>query len=125
MIDLWFTKEQIEAEEKVGRFNSPWDERSFRSRILQDWLTMYAENEKLRRDLVHEQINHSIKNNLVDRLAAELEAAEAALRKVAVAAEWAVNIGGDFSYCPVCANERRDGHAPDCEIRKALKGGEG
>lgn len=39
---LWFTKEQIEAEENAGRFNSPWDERSFRSRILQDWLTMYT-----------------------------------------------------------------------------------
>lgn len=48
MSDLWFTKEQIEAEEKAGRFNSPWDERSFRSRILQDWLTMYAEITRLK-----------------------------------------------------------------------------
>lgn len=51
MRGLWFTKEQIEAEEKAGRFNSPWDERSFRSRILQDWLTMYAETERLRIEL--------------------------------------------------------------------------
>jgi hypothetical protein len=43
MSGLWFTKEQIEAEENAGRFNSPWEEKSFRSRILQDWLSMYAE----------------------------------------------------------------------------------
>lgn len=47
MSDLWFTKEQIEAEEKAGRFNSPWDERSFRSRILQDWLTMFESRKEI------------------------------------------------------------------------------
>jgi predicted nucleic acid-binding Zn-ribbon protein len=51
MSGLWFTKEQIEAEENAGRFNSPWDERSFRSRILQDWLAMYAEIATVRAEL--------------------------------------------------------------------------
>ena len=48
MSDLWFTKEQIETEENAGRFNLPWDERSFRSRILQDWLSMYTEITRLK-----------------------------------------------------------------------------
>lgn len=58
-------------------------------------------------------------------LRARITELEAALRKVAVAAEWAATLGGGFSYCPVCGNEKRDGHAPGCEIRKALEGGDG
>ena len=56
-----------------------------------------------------------------DALQARITELEAALRKVAVAAEWAATLGGGFSYCPVCGNEKRDGHAPDCEISKALE----
>ena len=51
MSNLWFTKEQIEAEENAGKFNAPWDERAFRSRILQDWLTLHGEVERLKATL--------------------------------------------------------------------------
>lgn len=77
MSDLWFTKEQIEAEEKAGRFNSPWDERSFRSRILQDWLTMYAEITRLK-----ETITVSPRQKIESELRTKIASLEAKIKEL-------------------------------------------
>jgi len=44
---LWFTKEQIEKKIAKETFNSSNIERIFRYRILQDWLAMHGQIERL------------------------------------------------------------------------------
>jgi len=43
-----------------------------------------------------------------------------ALLKAAKAAEWGDEGGPCYAGCPVCGNERRLGHAPDCILYAAI-----
>jgi hypothetical protein len=87
MDEFWFTKEQIEKEKQRGRFNSPWDEDIFRSRILQDWLNMHGQIEELRARLNRKETGETlayiqtveIQKTEIERLRAALNESRAAL----------------------------------------------
>lgn len=73
MNDLWFMKEQIENEKKAARFSLPWGKQSFRSHILQDWLTMHAEINTLRAELRKWQTGEIVGIEFVPKMFDSLE----------------------------------------------------
>lgn len=57
---------------------------------------------------------------ILQQMADRAERAESVLRKV----EWhAAPPRFEAGCCPCCGREKSDGHAPDCELAAALKGG--